>query len=497
VKQKCIAVFDVGKSNKKILLYDNNLNILDSLYETFNEFSDGGVNYEPIGEITQWFFDSMMKLSSLYDIEAVSVTAHGATFVCVDKNGEITVPVLSYTTDPGEDFHTDFYQKFGNADTLHKKYLTPKMPGLGCMAKAIYFCSLNYKKDYERTHVILNFPQYFGFLLTGKHGAEYTYMGNHTYLWDFEKNDYSFMVDKLGIRGKLPEKISAPWDVLGTVSGEASKRCGLSEDTVVTMGIHDSNASLLPYLVSMKDNFVLNSSGSVMVAMRKSEKLEIGDNDLGKALLYNCNVFSDPVRTAIFLAGLEFDLYVGQLRAVHEMGELPLFNREIFELIINEKKLFIIPSIIPIGILPSSSAKIIEGGTVYTFGDISAGNRPDFFNDMDTAYAVLCISLAIHTMMAIKQVGLEKGDTVYIEGGFRKNDSFMSVLSALLPDNPVSLSNLEEATSFGAAVLARSAISRKSPADMKDSFSIETQEVSKPDFTGVDNYVEEFMKYTI
>jgi len=28
----CIAVFDVGKTNKKVLIYDSDLNIVDSMY---------------------------------------------------------------------------------------------------------------------------------------------------------------------------------------------------------------------------------------------------------------------------------------------------------------------------------------------------------------------------------------------------------------------------------------------------------------------------------
>ena len=76
------------------------------------------------------------------------------------------------------------------------------------------------------------------------------YLGCHTYLWDSLAGEYSEVARSMGILPLLPREIRRPWDSLGTVSEVVSDRTGLAPNTIVTLGIHDSNASLLPYFVT-------------------------------------------------------------------------------------------------------------------------------------------------------------------------------------------------------------------------------------------------------
>ena len=50
-----IAVFDIGKTNKKLLIFDHRLTLVDSTYETFEEFHKDGYIHEPIEEAVDWF----------------------------------------------------------------------------------------------------------------------------------------------------------------------------------------------------------------------------------------------------------------------------------------------------------------------------------------------------------------------------------------------------------------------------------------------------------
>lgn len=490
------AVLDVGKTNKKITIYDSELVAVQSVSEVFEEIVDSGLTLEPIQEITNWFLDQAKQLSAQYNIKAISATTHGAAFVCLDDKGELTVPMLSYTTDPGEEFHKSFHARFGSADELHLKTGTPSMPGLGCMAKAIFFIQQTFPDEFARTRTILNYPQYFGFLLTGRTAIEKTYIGNHTYLWDFRNSEYSELVDSLGIRELLPDRIADPWEVLGVVTDSISDKTGLAPDTIVSTGIHDSNAALLPYLIKEKTSFVLNSSGSVMVNMRCEDTVSLEEKDLGKVILYNTNAFSEPVRTSIFLGGLEFDIYAGQIKAANG-GDIPFpdFDNDLFRRIIEEKRCFIIPSVIPFGMFPNSSPKIVEDGTVFTFDDIMSGSFPEFFKDFKTPFMVLNLSIAIQTSAAIEAIGLKKNDVIYIEGGFQKNDSYTSILSALNPSSPIMLSNLDEATSFGAALLAKSSLEKKNPMELSDAFILDCQQAEQLNSIELQDYVNAFKEY--
>ena len=43
-----IAVLDIGKTNKKILIYDQNLKMIDSEYEVLDETIKDGIIYDDV-----------------------------------------------------------------------------------------------------------------------------------------------------------------------------------------------------------------------------------------------------------------------------------------------------------------------------------------------------------------------------------------------------------------------------------------------------------------
>ncbi len=314
---KSIAVFDVGKTNKKLIVFNHRLELIDAVYHTFNEYEKDGVYIEAVEEAAEWLRVSLREMAARHDIGAISICTHGAAFACIDADGRLAVPLLSYTTDPGELFNKRFAADFGDPITLQRETKTPNMVGLGCMAKGIRFAQERWPEAFKNTAAILALPQYYGFLLTGNKAIDPTNVGCHTAFWNFEKNDWSPVITKMGIRSLFPRSISAPWDVLGTITPDLAQRTGLSGDTVVTVGIHDSNASLLPYLVKETGAFVVNSTGTVSVSLCPTKDTALTEEELGKIVYYNLSAFKTPVKTAIFLGGMEFDTYLGLLTSVH------------------------------------------------------------------------------------------------------------------------------------------------------------------------------------
>ena len=487
-----MAVFDVGKTNKKLLIYDRELNLADSVYAQFDEVAQGGEFHELLGETAAWFLNALAVMASRYAIEAVSVSAHGATFVCLNAAGELSMPVLSYTTDPGEAFQSAFAERFGDPLTIQRETATPSLPGLGCMAKGLFYVMERYPVEFAKTTTILNLPQYYGFLLTGQAGLEQTYLGSHTGLWDFRKQTWSGVMEKLGIRNRFPDTIRKPWDILGTVTPDIARRTGLSPDTIVTVGIHDSNASLLPYLITVRDPFLLLSTGSVCVVMHPSQRVELRNDELGKVVFYNLSAFNDPVKTTIFLAGLEFDVYLGLLAGRHGQQANPAFNQQLLEDILNRRTEFILPAIIPFGMFPDSPARIIETGRSYPFGDVAMGQMPDFFGDYERAYAILTISIALHSRTALARAGLAKGMPVFIEGGFSRNEIYTNLIASLYPDAKVAITNLKEASAFGAALLGLSALEGIHPAKLEGRFNIATTRIAPLPLAGLSAYTKAF-----
>ena len=489
---KAIAVFDVGKTNKKLLIYDFDLTLLDSSYEQFDALESDGQFVESTDEAFAWLQGALVRAAAEHDIGCISVAAHGATCACLDASGGLVLPVLSYTSDPGDEFHREFYREFTDPRTLQRRTSTPDMPGLGSMAKTLYFIKTRHPKKFDAIRTILPLPQYYGYLMTGVAGLENTYPANHTYLWDFEKNGWSDVARGLGVTELFPSPIRKPWDVLGTISPEFSKKTGLSPDVIVSLGIHDSNASLLPYLITTGDDFVLNSTGSVCVAMHPTDRVGLTEDELGKMVFYNQNAYGRPVKTAIFLAGMEFDAYMGLIVQSAGQQEFPGMNEAQVKKVLAERSFFILPSMVPIGMFPESPARVVEDGRVYPFGNLFTGEVPRFFSDFNTAYTVLSTGLALQTKVALERVGLKDGMPLFVEGGFRSNDVYTAVLSALYPDSNLSLTNMEEATAFGTALVGKAALEGVDPKELSDLFQIEKKPVPNRKLPGLESYTNAF-----
>jgi sugar (pentulose or hexulose) kinase len=492
--RRATAVFDVGKTNKKLIIFDDDLQELDASYHHFESADRGDYAEEPLHEIESWFLQELKRFAAEYDIQAVAVTTHGAAFVCLDEDGRPCTPVIDYTTEPGEDFHREFYREAGGRDELQIETATLELKALVNPAKGIYFLKQRFPERFKKTRHILFLPQYFSYLLTGEIAADYTYAGCHTYLWNFTRNEWSSAADKLGIRTLLPRRVMKPWEVLGTVKEELAAELSLSPGCIVTPGIHDSNASLLPYLVDTKEDFVLNSTGTWCVAMHPMEKVFFTDDEIGKAVFYNISAFGTPVKTSLVMGGPEFDAYTALLKELHGERPFPDYHRAVYEEVIREKNCFILPGVVEgMGQFPGSKPRAVENEKVFSLSELQSGQRvPQFFRDYEKAYAVLNLSLAIQTKPALERVGLSDGLSVFTEGGFRNNPDYNALLCALFPDAVFHLSDIKEATSFGAGMTAKIAREGSAPEELSDIISIEKKKIIKERFDGLSAYVDKF-----
>ncbi|MCP3933289.1 MAG: carbohydrate kinase [Bacteroidetes bacterium] len=492
-----IAVLDIGKTNKKLLIYDQNLNIVDQKKQHIPEIVLDDIQREDLDTILEWFRNGLKEYAAQYNIKAISVSTHGATFVGLDANGNLPIPVISYTHDPGDEFQQRFFLEFGDRHTLQRTTATPHFGALINPGKGLFFQKEKYPEAFDSLETILYYPQYFGYWLTGNKGADITYTGCHSYLWDFKKNTYSPVAEKLGIRNKMPKNVDNPFQILGKIRSELSSELGLSKDVVVTLGIHDSNSALLPYLITRESDFILNSTGTWCVVMHKEGEVAFNADDIGKTVFYNLNAFGDPVKTAIFMGGLEFEMYDKLLKMIHTNKPFPDFDKTLYQSVIDDKECFILPSVVRgSGQFPNSEARVTEKGDIYSYDELESGTRlPTFFQDSEKAYAVLNISLGLQTKVALDRAGMKKGMPIFIEGGFRHNLPYCKLITALYPDSKVYLTSLQEASAYGAAICAKAALENKNPSELKDSIQIQFTNVISEELESLDNYYSKFISH--
>lgn len=489
-----IAVFDVGKTNKKLFIYDRDLSILDSAYKVFPTLDRDGVELEDVEGVESWLRAQLRIFSAKYAIKVLTVTTHGASFVCVGENGLPAVPVVSYTHEPGGGFHDEFYRAVGDRAELQRTTATLELMALVNPGKQLYFVQRRYPEAFKKVRTILFYPQYWGFRLTGEVAADFTYVGCHTYLWNHRDSDWSSVTDRLGVRELMPKRIGRPWELLGRVSPQTVKETGLDPSTVVTLGLHDSNSSLLPHLVKRTGSFVLNSTGTWCVAMHPVDEVSFAPEEIGKSVFFNISPLGKPVKTSILMGGHEFEVYSDLLKKLCGRNAFPGFNKELYDRIIREKRLFIMPGVVAgSGQFPQSKPRLVEDGTVYSLSEVQEGKRvPKFMTDFETGYAVLNLSLALQSRVALERVGLGPGVKLFTEGGFRNNADYNALVSGCFPQSPHALTNVSEATSFGAALVSRLAMEGGEPSDLAHTFEIEDHPVEAAVFDGLEDYSRAF-----
>ncbi len=111
---------------------------------------------------------------------------------------------------------------------------------------------------HQRTKMILTYPQYWSYRLTGIAATDISSLGCHTDLWNPFKQQLSTLVDKLDIAERIAPAYHSG-DVLGSVLPTITEYTGLQQDIPVVCGIHDSNVSLYPYIITRKAPFTFYS----------------------------------------------------------------------------------------------------------------------------------------------------------------------------------------------------------------------------------------------
>ncbi len=473
------AVVDFGKTNKKVLIYDRDLQVRATKRKTFQEVVIEGYRCDDIAGAMQFVKEAIAELARQFaPIRAIAFTTHGATFVALDAKGELVFPTVSYDHEAPSELREEFHRTFGSRVDLQAATMTPPLPLLINPGFGVFFLKQRDPARFKKAAHIVFLPQYLGYLMTGKLAIEPTYIGCHTYLWDFTASTPSRVAEALGIADKLGVPMRAPWEAQGRVRPEIAAALGVPDTCVVTCGIHDSNASLLPYLLKEAgDDFILDSTGTWCVAMSPGGRFPLAKEELGKEVFFNLSAFGKPVKTTIFRGGAEFAYWTEKLgRGKEHPAELDTGQLDkVFE-----SGAAVLPTLFPgSGMFPRSRASLIRAERL--------------LEDPALAFAALDLGLAIQSRVALKGTNSAAHPTIFVEGGFRNNVPYVKLLAALFPGSKVFLSDLSEATAFGAAITAKCAVEQCAPDAVAGAFSIATTPVVAPAIEGLEAYAQEYL----
>jgi sugar (pentulose or hexulose) kinase len=431
MREKVIAVFDIGKTNKKILLFNYDLKLVSEAEEKFAQArDDDGFECDDIDLIEKWIKKSITGLirSENWDLKAVNFTTYGATLVYLDSHGRRLTPVYNYLKPIDESIPDILYNKYGGRDEFCRKTASPALGMLNSGLQALWLKTTK-PEIFSKTKHILHFPQYLSYLLTERIYAEHTSIGCHTALWDFDKMKYHQWVKDESL--PVPEPV--PAGSLNEVEIDGRK-------IMVGIGIHDSSASLAPYFSAEHGNFMLVSTGTWCINMNPFNAEKLTSEQLSMDCLCYMSINMQPVKSS--------RLFLGHLHetAVKQMSSYFKIQEESFKLIKPDMKLF-----------NKLSSKFSHSRVFLQEGQLSRQLKedPDLFefDHFVEGYHQLLIELSDLTVEAINLVesGNENLQNLYITGGFSRNDLFVKLLASSYPHMKVYTSEVSNSTALGAA----------------------------------------------
>lgn len=448
MKTSVIAIFDVGKTNKKLFLFDENYRIVFEKSAQFKETVDeDGDVCENLESLRLSVFDSLREIFRLkeFEIKAINFSTYGASFVYIDENGEPVAPLYNYLKPYSETLKKQFYDTYGGEEKFSVRTASPV---LGNLNSGMQIYRIKYEQPglFKQIKYALHLPQYLSYLISGRVFSDITSVGCHTNLWDFERNTYHEWVTKEGILEKLTPLMSAEEVLPAAFPGN---------NYLVGIGLHDSSAALIPYLVNFHEPFILLSTGTWCISLNPFNQSTLTHEELKKDCLSYLQYQGKPVKASRIFSGSELETQVKRIaeqfnQHPHYYRTMP-FNAEIIEQLQQEPEL-----------------KSTDKNSIDLKESVFAQrNLADFETD-EEAYHRLIWDL-VNLQKKSTQLVLEGTNVkrIFVDGGFSKNIIFMKLLAEAFPQIEVFAASMAQATAVGTALAIHNSWNTKAlPSDI-------------------------------
>lgn len=415
-----VAVLDVGKTNVKAVIVDLEAGReLAARTKPNKVLTDGPYPHFDVDGIFTFFIASLKDLHAEFGLEAISVTAHGASGALVADDG-LALPVLDYEFR----YSADIDRAYDAIRPPFRETFSPRLPGGLNLGAQLHFQKATFPDEFRNVRAIVTYPQYWGWRLTGAAAMDVTSLGCHTDLWLPRTGTFSSLVERLDIAGKLAP-VRKPADMLGHVAGDVAARIGLVEPVPVYCGIHDSNASLLPHLLQREAPFAVVSTGTWIVLFAVGGDLDRLAPE--RDTLANVDALGRAVPSARFMGGREFELLTGGKGAATPQAVKRVLDEGVF----------LTPGVVPgCGPYPHAQHRVVNASHAL---------------DADETYVAASLYAASMTKTCLELTGA--AGPIVVEGPFARNRLYIEALSNAVA-RPVTAAAGSTGTSMGAALLA-------------------------------------------
>jgi len=411
-----VAVFDAGKTNKKLLLFDEEYKVIHETSQRFEEVADeDGFPCENVESLQSWIHSELTRLlaAGQFTPTAINFTSYGASFVHLDENGKVILPLYNYLKPYPAQLASTFFNKYGGENNLSRETASPI---LGHLNSGLLLYRLKHEKQLlNNKGFSLHLPQYLSFLLTGKYYSDITSIGCHTMLWHFEKYRYHDWAMREGIDQRLAPVFSSD-EVMDVEFNDAR--------FLVGVGLHDSSAALIPYLASFHEPFVLISTGTWSISMNPFNHSPLTAAELKQDCLCYMTYQQKPVKSSRLFAGHMHDSAVNKIAAQFNR------NNNFYEEIKYDE----------------NCVEQLKSRFKFSEDDL------DVYTSCEDAYHALMIDIVRKQAESTNLVMSADVKKIFVDGGFGRNEIYMRLLADAFPLLEVYAASVPQATAMGAAL---------------------------------------------
>lgn len=410
-----IAIFDVGKTNKKLFLFDEAYRkVYEETVQLKETVDEDGDACEDLALLTDWVRKSFENVAQLpgFEIKAVNFSAYGASFVHLMEAEKAFLPLYNYLKPYPKILQDEFYNSYGGEARITKETASPVSGNLNSGLQ-LYRIKKEQPQTFKSIRKSLHLPQYLSFLITNQAFSDITSIGCHTALWDFEKVEYHHWVYTEGIDQKL-----AP-----IKNGNETVGISFKGQTIIAgIGLHDSSAALIPYLINFIKPFVLISTGTWCISLNPFNSTPLTEEELQNDCLCYLQYKGLPVKANRLFAGYQHEQEVQKLA---KLFQKPIdFYKQI-----------------------SYSDALMQEIKKQSF------LQAEEFSTYEKAYHYLMLTIiekqVRSTQMILNGTNVKR---IFVDGGFSKNAIYMNLLAAAFPAVEVYAASMAQATAIGAAL---------------------------------------------
>ncbi len=428
--QEVTVVFDIGRKYKKYFLFDKQTRLIHSYQEILPLILDeDGFPCDDINLISDWVIHQWQQLRNNpeYRITGLNATAYGAAMVHLDQENKPLTPLYSPFKAFPPAITQRFYDQYGEPEKLA---LQTGSPAMGMLNSGLQMFKIKYMQPalFRKIKLSMHLPQYIIYLITGRSASEYTTLGSHSMLWNYEMMDYHDWIRKEGFDKLMPPVLAA---------NSFIHREG--KDNILSgFGLHSACSALIPYRKSERNPFILISAGTWFVNFNLFNTRTLTTGQLNKDCQHYMTPEGSGVKASRVYLGGEHDYQTKRIAQYFKLKDdfykSVTYNADILQ--------HPAPDFIP-SLINKTGCEPFKNRSEWM---VSA------FANAACAYHHLLDGLSDLLIGSLDMIQAKEIPLIYMDGGFSSNEIFCNILAEKLDGQTLSIPDSSYATALGAAI---------------------------------------------